>query len=370
MNVMVLYGGKSCERDISVITALQAMGSMANHTILPVYIGENGMYTGNAMQNINTYKDMKLEKMTELVIRYGKVYSIRNFKLKEHFTPDCALICCHGGLGENGCLQGHLEINGIPYTSSNVLSSAVGMDKVVMKRLFSEMLLNIVPYTTLTKDMVCDDMTACITQIESLIGFPVIVKPCAQGSSIGIKIARTKKDLIEALITASYYDRTIIAEEALTDMVEINCAAVKDNGKVIVSAIEKPISWDNFLSFEDKYISKGKGMDSAVRELPAKLSESTSSCIKGLTKRIYENFNLQGVVRVDYMIDNKSKKIYVNEINTVPGSLSYYLFEPVGIEFPELINIMLNEAVRTKKLNDAAVTYFPSRVLSDFKNMK
>jgi len=370
MNVIVLFGGKSCERDISVITALQAMGSMAGHTFLPVYISDEGMYTGSAMQNINTYRDLKLDKMTELIIKNGKVYSLKNLKLKEYFTPDCALICCHGGTGENGCLQGLLEINNIPYTSSGVLQSAVGMDKVVMKRLFSEMLLNIVPYTTVTKDMICDDMTSCVTKVESLIAYPVIIKPCTQGSSIGIKIAKGKKDMIEGLITASYYDKVIIVEEALTDMTEINCAAVRDNGRVVVSAIEKPLTWHDFLSFEDKYVIKGKGMEASVRELPAKLPDSTSKCIKGLTERIYENMGLKGVVRVDFMIDNKKKKIYVNEINTVPGSLSYYLFEPLGIEFPELINIMLNEGIRTKKIADSAVTYFPSRVLSDMKVMK
>jgi D-alanine-D-alanine ligase len=230
--------------------------------------------------------------------------------------------------------------------------------------------LNIVPYTTVSKEMICNDMTSCISKAESLIAYPVIVKPATQGSSIGIKIAKEKKDLAEALITASYYDKTVIIEEALTDMTEINCAAVRNNGKVVTSAIEKPLSWHEFLSFDDKYVSKGKGMDGSARELPAKLPEQTSKCIRGLTERIYENFGLKGVVRTDFMIDNKSGKIYVNEINTVPGSLSYYLFEPLGIEFPELINIMLNEAVRDKKINDSSVTYFPSRVLSEFNGTK
>ncbi|MGI6700952.1 MAG: hypothetical protein ACOX3U_00560 [Christensenellales bacterium] len=368
MNVIVLFGGKSCERDISIITALQAMGSMANHNILPVFIGDSGMYTGTAMQNINTYREIDTMKMNEVIIRYGKVYLIKNNKLKELFTPDTALICCHGGMGENGCLQGLLELNGIPYTSSGVLQSAVGMDKVIMKRLFNEMLLNTVPYATLTKEMICEDMTSCITVIESRINYPVIVKPCAQGSSIGIKIAKDKKELIEGLITASYYDKDIIVEEALTDMTEVNCAAVSDNGRIIVSAIEKPVGWNEFLTFEDKYILKGeKGSNSPQRELPAKINDTTAKCVKGLTERIYTGLGLSGVVRIDYMIDNKSGKIYVNEFNTVPGSLSYYLFEPLGIEFTELIGIMLNESIRIKKIKDNAVTYFPSRVLSDFK---
>lgn len=362
-----MYGGKSCERDISIITALQAMGSMASHTLLPIIMTEEGMFTGSAMQNINTYRDLNTSKMTEVIIKDGRIYALRNSKLKELFKPDCALICCHGGAGENGALQGLLDISNIPYTSSGVLGSAIGMDKIIMKRVFSEMLLNIVPYTTVTKDMVCNDMTDCINSIESLISYPVIVKPSAQGSSIGIKIASCKKELIEALVTASYYDRNIIAEEALTDMTEINCAAFKDDKRIVVSALEKPISWNEFLSFDDKYIHKGKGMDSSLRELPAKLDDSTATCIKGLTKRIYERFGLKGVVRIDFMIDNKAHKIYVNEINTIPGSLAYYLFEPLGIEFPELINYMLSEAIRHKKLEDATKTDYPSRVLKDYR---
>lgn len=370
MNIAVFFGGKSCERDISVITALQAMGSMPTHNILPVYINDNSMYTGSAMQNINTYKNLSLEKMTELIVRQGKIYSIKNNKLKEYYQPDVALICCHGGYGENGGLQALLEMNEIPYTSSGILESAIGMDKVVMKKLFNEMLLNTTTYTTITKNMICDDMTSCITQIESRIKYPLIIKPNTLGSSIGIKIALNKKDLIEALITASYYDNIIIVEEALQDFTEINCAAVLKDGKVRVSACERPISWKEFLTFEEKYINKGKGMDNALRELPAKISDTTTKCIRGLTERIYLNFNLVGAVRVDYMIDNASKKIYVNEINTIPGSLAYYLFEPIGIDFPELINIMLKEAIQTKKMRDTSITYFPSRVLNDYKNIK
>ena len=370
MKVAVFYGGKSCERDISVITALQAMGNMSEHTLLPIYITDNAMYTGSGMQNLNTYRDMKLDKMTELLVKAGVIYSFKSNKLKELMKPDCALICCHGGTGENGCLQGLLEINDIPYTSAGVLASAIGMDKVMMKRVFAEMLLNIVPYTTVTKEMICEDMDSAIKKVESLLAYPVIIKPCTLGSSIGIKIAKDRAELTEGLITASYFDKMIIVETALMDMTEINCAAVKQDGRIIVSACERPISWHEYLSFEDKYINKSKSMEAAVRELPAKLIDSTAVCIKGLTKRIYESIGLNGVVRVDFMIDNITRKVYVNEINTIPGSLSYYLFEPQGMEFRELLDIMLNEGIRVKKINDAAQTSFPSRVLNDLNIVK
>lgn len=370
MNIAVIYGGKSCERDISVITALQTMGSMQAHTVFPLFIYENKFYTGSGMQNINTYKEFNTEKKKEVIIKNKKLYYLNKNKLKEAFTPNCAFICCHGGLGENGSLQGLLEMAEIPYTSPSVMSSAIGMNKITMKKILKDMGLNVVPFVEVKKDLICEDMSSAIKEVEKVLDYPVIVKPASQGSSIGIKMARSEKGLIEALITASYYDSQIIVEKAIENMIEINCAGIKEKEKIIISDCEKPVSWNAFLTFNDKYINEGgKGMKSSTRELPANIGDKKTWEIKDTTRTIYENMIDKGICRVDYMMD-EDKNIFVNEINTIPGSMSFYLFESIGIEFFELINIALNQAIYEKKKQDANLTYFPSRVLGECFSLK
>ncbi len=363
MKVAVFFGGNSCERDISIITALQTMGSMTNHRIMPILMENNSMYTGRAMQNINTYKNIDLSLMDKVCVFEKEIYAIgKGNRMKKLFSPECAMICCHGSYGENGSLQGMLELNDIPYVGSGVLCSAIGMNKIIMKKLFHSMLLNIVPYVKIMRQEIISDMTNAISKVEKLLKYPVIVKPCSQGSSIGIAVAYDRKALLEALMTASYYDSEIIVEKALMEMIELNCAGLRKGEDIIVSAIEQPKSWCDFLTFEEKYFSKSKG----GRNFAVDIDTSMQDLIKATTLKICREFGVSGVARVDYMIDKQDNKLYVNEINTIPGSMAYYLYEEIGIEFRELINIMLENALSLHNTQKRIATKFPSRVLDNY----
>lgn len=366
-NVAVFYGGRSCEHDISIITAIQAMGYINDekYDVSPIYMRDGNFYTGDCLDNIESYQNFNARKFTKLILINGIFYSrIKNLLIKK-FKPDVALICCHGGEGENGSLQGMLEMNNIPYTSSGVLSSALGMDKILSKMLFQGLMLNTVEEITVLRDEFKSNSNKTIQRIEALLKYPIIVKPSSLGSSIGIKRANNREELIEAITVASAFDNRIIAERALVDFIELNCAVVSDGKNIIVSEVERPISWQEYLTFEDKYLTGGKGMSDSIRELPAKISETLYENIQSVSERLYTELDLSGVVRIDYLLADNGK-LFVNEINTIPGSLAFYLFEPKGLTFTDLIDILIDGAMYKANIHKENKLAFQSNVLRNF----
>ncbi|MDR1906229.1 MAG: D-alanine--D-alanine ligase, partial [Clostridiales bacterium] len=249
-NILVVYGGKSCEHDISVITALQAMRSVGDrHNLIPLYI-RDGVFTGECLKDIDFYKNFDLNgyipKKAEFTDGGIRAYKCRLFK--KRIDIDCALLCCHGGLGENGGLQGLLEFYNIPYTSPGIAASAVFMDKVLTKQFAAAEKYPILPYFVITD-----------TEIDALklpkdMAYPLIVKPASLGSSIGISVAHNRDELKKACVVAAEFDSKIVVEQALVDFCEINCAAIRDGNEIIISECEKPVSWSEFLSFDEKYL--------------------------------------------------------------------------------------------------------------------
>lgn len=358
MKVAVLFGGRSPESDISVITAMQALAALSEsgHDVRPVYIKDGVFYTGK-LRSVSDFTPFRAEEHTATVLVDGVFCSLKRGKLKREWKPDVALICCHGGEGENGILQGLLDFNGVPYCSSDVAGSAIGMDKVLSKRIFEDMLLNVVPYAVLGRSDYDKGETEKALAAAKL-GYPLIVKPVAQGSSIGIGTAGNPQELAAALETAFEFGDKAIIEEKLVDFTEVNCAAFLREGKVVVSETEQPLSAGDILTFEDKYMRGEKGSGNVM---PASIGD-LNAVVKANTERIYRELELFGVVRVDFLVDKARGKVYVNEINTVPGSFAFYLFEPLGIDFAELLGTLIEEGA-SKGRRVAGRTVFRSPVL-------
>jgi len=363
-NIIVLFGGKSSERDISLITANLVLNAIdeTKYNIYPILIDENNkwFYVKNFKNNINN----KIKKEEIFLRPFDNVlYKKTGLINKKFITVDCAVLCSHGLNGEDGTIQSVMELSNIPYTSSNVLASSITMDKVVMKLLFKQFGFNVVDYYYFTSEEFNDSQEKILTDIIEKLDFPVIIKPANLGSSIGISIAKNKEELEKSIKIALHFDNKILVEKALFNFKEINCACLGYKDDLIVSSLEEPISWKEFLTFDEKYLNGDK--KSVNRIYPAKLDEFTTQKIQNLTKQIFKKFELSGVVRVDYLIENK--EIYVNEINSIPGSLAYYLFEKQNLSFSEVLDKLINFAYKKHEMKNSLTYCYKSNVLTKSK---
>ena len=336
----VIYGGDSTERDISVITAVQAMKALKGVFDLYPLMLENGAFhfVENA-DEIKSYTDGKTRKKRVYLDKDG-VYEIGLLGRKNLFKPDCCLICAHGGYGENGGLQGYLDVIGLPYTSAGVKASAAGMDKALSKVVFSSLGLNVTEYVVVSGAGKED-----ISAVENKISYPVIVKPVAQGSSVGIAVANDTKELSEALKVALVFDERAICERALTDFTELNCAVMTKDAKALPSELEQPLSWQQFLSFEEKYLASGGKLSGGGRIYPADVDERVREEVRLAAVKAYEGMGAKGIVRIDFLLDNTDGKVYINEANTVPGSLATYLFEADGMDYADVVKYVVDDAL-------------------------
>lgn len=356
MNIGVIFGGNSTEHDISVISGVEALNAMPvrGFRTIPLYLREGIWYTGRKLYDIRNYCAFRKEDHEIVRISGNFVWKKGKFGgWKEFFKLDCAVLATHGGEGENGSLQGFLEVNGIPYTSAGVRECAVCMDKLLAKSALSDMGIPVVE----GEGVPLPAGENSLDRLEESLGYPMIIKPCSQGSSIGITVAENRAQLEEGMRIAEKFDTTALVERALTDFVELNVAAISMNGEILLSEIEKPLTAGDFLSFKDKYMGGSKGGEISGREFPAKISKETRNQILKIAKTVYRNLNLFGAVRMDFMWNKEG--VYLNEINTIPGSLAHYLF----IQFPyqSLLRTMVEEGMKrgTKKAPN-----FPSEVLS------
>ena len=361
-NIAVVFGGNSCERDISIITGVQLCRNVNKnkYNVYPLVYEGSDFYLPSKPLEIDGYIKWVGEEQTKVYFRGKSLIKNGKIRQKRLCDIDCVVLCTHGGEGENGTLQGFFECLGLPYTSAGVCGSAVAMNKSVSKAVFKHIGCRSVESVSVNKK----DYDEAKTQyVADKLDFPIIVKPSSQGSSIGIKIANDIGELQEAIDTAFCFDSKIIAEKALTDFVEINVAVVAKGGELIFSSPEQPVGWKDFLTFEDKYIAGGK-MSGSGRIYPATLTDKTKKTVYDYAKRIYEFLDMKGVVRMDFLID-KQNKVYINEVNTLPGSMAFYLFEEEDIDYEDLIDILVDEAIRQ---NAEKPKYtFRSDVLSEFE---
>lgn len=369
-NLFVFFGGKSAEHDISIITAIQTLGVIdrKKYNIYPAYIDKKGLfYTGEKLCDINTFVDFspKQKGISRFVVLDGErqVAILKGTKIKKIVPIDFALLCCHGAGGEDGSLQGLLEMSDIPYSSCGVCSSAVCMNKKVMKDIFLSHKIPIVEHFSLTRTEFEENSDTIFNRAKEL-GYPLITKPANSGSSIGISKCHNSNELEEALNLAFEFDQVVVVEKCVENLMEINCAVLKVGSKIITSALEEPKTKSDILTFSDKYLaSPKKGEKKVLTENDIKLKKSQKKLIRALAKESFVACDCDGVVRIDFMVDCDTHKIYVNEINTIPGSLANYLFDKMS--FSELVdNLVASAITKNNEKHKNAFHYSSPAILS------
>lgn len=387
IKVGVFFGGKSVEHEISVITMSQAISSLNpdKYEIVPIYISKQGiMYTGEDLLDLYSFKDMDvlLKRCYKVcVVNDGK--GVKVMRCPAPFigrrvlnTIDVAFPIVHGTNVEDGTMAGFLNLLDIPYVGPDIMASSIGMDKILMKKVLKESGLPVVDYVSFFSMEYIKDEEKIQKEIKEKLRFPVIVKPGNLGSSVGIKKANNESELVEAIEFAMEFSDRIIVENAVENLKEINCSVIGNIVDSETSVCEEPFFSDEILSYADKYMggsksnkgagikggakgiagakAGGKGMAVSDKKLPADISDEKRDEIQKLTKETFKVLGCSGVARVDFLMDKKTEKVYVNEINTIPGALSYYLWEATGKSFEkeldELIDIALKRHREREKL--------------------
>lgn len=375
--VAVIFGGKSVEHEVSIISALQAIESMdtERYNVIPVYLTkDNEFYTGSEVGKIESYKDVPrlLERSKHVVFaseKGGAFLTEYPQKLlhKTHIPIDVAFPIVHGTNVEDGTIQGYLKTLGIPFVGCDVTASAIGMDKYIQKLVLRESNVPVLDGEIFTLGDY-SDIEEMYRIVESSLGYPVIVKPVNLGSSVGIGIAKDRDELRTRIDDAFLYSKKILIEHAIINLREINCAVLGDEVEAIPSECEEPLHTGEILDYADKYGRHAKGevsegMASVSRVLPAKITPEQRDKIRNLAVRAFSVLGCNGVARMDFMIDADTNEIYFNEINTIPGSLAFYLWEPVGISYPELIHRLIDLAMRRKRSEDRLTFSFDTNIL-------
>lgn len=375
IKVGVIFGGNSVEHEVSIISAVQAMESIdcEKYEVIPIYITKQGIwYTGGMLKNIDVYKDFedlkRYAKRVAMVKHKDGIYLQTTGLFRRMVTDiDVVLPIVHGQNVEDGTIQGYLEMLNIPYVGSGVLGSALGQDKVIMKQIFDNANIPFVPYIWFYDSDYYNNIKDKKEQIKKL-GYPVIVKPASLGSSIGINIVKDENELEDAVEDAISYDKKIIVEKLITNLMEVNCSVMGNYEHQQISEIEEVLSTDEFLTYYDKYMgkSKTKGLASATRIIPARINEKVREQIENLSKEVFKVLNLSGICRIDYLIDRKKEKIYVNEPNTIPGSLAFYLWEPKGKSYSLLLDEIISIAIKDFKAKKSKNCHFDTNILSNY----
>lgn len=376
----VFFGGRSTEHEISVISACQAMAAIdrGKYDVVPIYISKQGRwYTGPELTEVKNYRDIKglLTRSTEVYMKpvYGDYNLYRSesgglFGKKGPVTTlDVVIPVLHGSNGEDGIFEGVLETIGIPYAGCSTLASANGMDKITMKMILAADGIPVVDYVWFTDKQWFARRDELIAKIEGKLGYPVIVKPANLGSSVGIGRAENRDQLMERVADAERYSSRIIVEDMVENLQEINCAVLGDADEYRTSVLEEPIKSGEILSYTDKYMGGSKdsrGMHAAAKRIPADLPSDETERIQFLAGETFRVLSCHGVSRVDVMIDADTRKIYVNEINTIPGSLSFYLWEAAGLKFPELMDTLVRLALKRKRDQNSKTVSYDSNIFA------
>ncbi|MDO5724839.1 MAG: D-alanine--D-alanine ligase family protein [Tissierellia bacterium] len=386
-NIAVILGGRSVEHDVSIITGMQIVENMdrTKYNPIAIYIDKEGnWYTSDELLNIESYKNK--DKSSYKRIYLNPQYNDRFIYVKEkkevsgglfkapticeELVPykriDCAVLALHGTNGEDGSVQGLLETLGIPYSGPGILGSASGMDKILMKDVYNHYKIPTVEYKWFYRSSWKDANEKIISGIEESFDYPVFVKPANLGSSIGITKANNREELINAVEVAMFYDRKIIIERAITNGREINCAVLGFEDNLETSLLEEPVGWEDLLTFDEKYLTKGSGHEGDEmhnRIIPAQVDEKIQKEIERLAKMAFNVLDCAGTARIDFLLD-EDENIYVNEINTLPGSMGFYLWEKKGIEFKELIDRLIEIAEQRQLDKDKSMFTFDSNLLN------
>lgn len=385
IKVAVLFGGKSTEHEISIISAIQAIGYLnkEKYDVIPVYVTkDNLMYVGDEIGNIKSYTNIgELLKKSQRVIFVkdeGKVkilkYPFKAFSKGLVDTVDVFFPIVHGTNTEDGTLQGFCKMYDIPYVGCDVLSSAVGMDKYVMKTVLKDNGIPVLDCKVFNSKQYNEDPEQIVSDTEKAFPYPVIVKPIDLGSSIGISKAKDRDELVDSLENAFQFANKILIEPAVQNLKEINCAVLGDYTEAKASECEQPVNSDEILTFTEKYMNNpqksaggSKGMASLSRKIPADITPEQRETIRELAVKAFKVLGCNGVSRIDFMMNTETEQIWLNEINTIPGSLSFYLWEPIGTPYSKLLDEMISLALKRDREENNLTFTFKSNVLEGVK---
>ncbi len=381
MNIGFIFGGRSVEHEVSIIHAIQAINALpAKYQAIPIYISKEGQwYSGDCLKELSSYQN--ISALLNQAIKVDFAVNYQNWQLTEigkgglfakpkQIALDLIIPVIHGAHGEDGCLQGLLELSGIPYAGPNVLGAALGMDKIAMKAILKEAALPVVDYMAFSRQAWQNKRQDLIDQAENL-GYPLIVKPATLGSSIGINKVANQEELIIAIDLAADLALRILVEKAVCPLRELNCAIIGSGDDYQLSAIEEPLSSEQILSFADKYLgsgakegSKASGMTGAKRQIPAQISDDIAAQVYDLTAKAFAAMDGLGVCRIDFLLNSDTGKLYINELNTIPGSLSFYLFAPTGLDYPALLEKLISLALDQYRIKQKTVYTYQSNILA------
>ena len=383
----VFFGGPSVEHEVSVITAMQAIQAMdpQRYEVIPVYTTKSGeLYTGAHLAQLESYRNIPeaLKQAQKVVLqKEGKDVVLMLAKQKRFGSSivtalDVALPIYHGTGGEDGVMQAHFERLGLPYTGPDVTSSAIGMDKWASKAMFKLHGVPCVEGVKVTQSQYFTDPEAAAQTIEKAVGYPAIIKPYNLGSSVGIHKCRDRASLLEGLEDAFLYSQAVLAERAVQNLREINCAVLGDSEEARASVCEEPLNATDILTYADKYQSGGKtgktgaksgggskGMQSLARVVPADLSPEMTEKVQQLAIDAFRAIGACGCSRIDFLLDNQTGELFANEINTIPGSLAFYLWEKSGLTFTQLMDEMIRLALKRQRQQSLLHRSFETNLL-------
>ena len=380
ITVGLFFGGNCVEHEVSIISGIQALNHFdtQKYDVIPIYISRDGQfYTGEEAGKIEAYRDIPglLKRLTRVTITRENdrvVLTAPGFlgKPKTLAALDVAFPVVHGTNVEDGALQGYFRTLGLPFAGSDVLASAVGMDKFTQKLLYAAAGLPVVPGEKLAAE---EDRAVCCARIAQTLGFPVIVKPLDLGSSVGIRLAKTPEELPEALDYAFSFTNTVLAEKAVSPLRELNVSVLGDRESARASEVEEPVMGDEILSYRDKYEGGGKnskGMSGLKRKLPAPIAPELREQVRQMAVHAFRALGCAGVARIDFLLNGETGEVFVNEVNTIPGSLSFYLWEPLGVPYAQLLDEMVSLALKRERQRAGFHTSIDTGILQNFSGAK
>ncbi len=379
LNIAVLFGGNSVEHEVSVISASQAIAAIdkERYHVIPLYLTkDHRLFSGEALLDVKNFKNTNtlLSKCKQVsIVKVQQKFYVQPIKMNL-FTKaqevDIVIPVVHGTHCEDGSIQGYLETIGIPYSGSDVISAGLGQDKVFMKMVFEHHNIPMVPWMYFhAKDYRLNKENVIQNILES-VGLPCVVKPARLGSSVGITLVKTRESLDESILEAMNYDTKIVIEKAVTDLREVNCSVLGDETSVEASVLEEVMKYDAILSYKDKYQSnsKSKGMASTSRICPAELDSEYTKKVQELAKEVFIVLGCSGVTRIDFLMDSNTMELYVNEINTIPGSLSFYLWDKSGYNFTDLMDKLIEQSIQRQRRREKMVFSFETNLLDQYSN--
>ena len=402
IKVGVFFGGKSVEHEISVITMNQAISSLnpEKYEIVPIYIAKNGvMYTGDDLLDLYSFRDMEvlLKRCYKVaVVNDGTAVKVVRCPApiigkRVLNTIDVAFPIVHGTNCEDGTMAGFLNLLGIPVVGPDIVSSSLGMDKILQKRVLNDSGIPVVDFVSLYSMEYIKDEEKILKEINEKLSYPVIVKPGNLGSSVGIRKAKNNVELEDAIEFAMEFADRIIVEKAVENLKEINCSVIGNLSEGEASVCEEPFFSDEILSYADKYIGNGKSKGGTIgggkgtniklgsksapakgssdngfsnKKIPADISKEKTEEIQKLAKEVFKVLGCSGVARIDFLIDTKADKVYVNEINTIPGALSYYLWEATGKTFEQELDEVIDIAIKRQRDKDKLTFSYDQNILA------